>query len=628
MGVKVAALAHAGAGGRHEPNSGTIRTEVQRRSQYAAPLSAAGLLGGALLLYGCETAGIEALPYTAPPATAAVGGSVSSRDSDSDAGTPENRKDGGSISDSQARCAQIAAQNPVHAPLRRLTRFEYNNSVRDLLGDTTSPAKALPSEEIGNGFGNDADSQSVSGLLAEQLSAVAAAVAQRATAADAIGKLHRCIQNVKAENETACARNVLEQLATRAYRHALAVEDLDELMALYTSSRAEATFATALATAIEAVLQTPDFMYRIEFGELDPAQPERRRPSGAEMATRLSYLFWGSVPDAALTAAAESGELSTAAGVRTQASRLLADKKARPILRFFFDNLLPIATLAQLPRDAAVYPNFNANIGGLMREETQRVLEYEIFEGTGTWSGALTAPYTFVDETLAKFYDIPNVSGNDFRKVALDTNRRLGVLTLGGVMAGSTPSNHTNPVLRGSFVAQKLLCMPLALPTDPSILAKVKPPDPYSGKTARDRFGAHSKDPVCAGCHQFMDPIGLTFENFDAVGLYRTQENGVTIDASGHLPGSNQRVTGAVGLVRGLASSDTTQNCFVAHWLDFAYGRTLSAADPVDACTQEQVQQAFLASGGDVQKLLVDLTQTDAFLFLPPALSTDEKAKP
>ena len=532
-------------------------------------------------------------------------------------GTTPGKTPGGDATDQPTSACQGVEDTVGRSPLRRLTRFEYNNTVRDLVGDTSSPAKAFPSEEIGNGFGNDADAQNVSGLLAEQFSTVAQAIAERATAAEVIAKLDACATNLVADREEACARTIVTKLATRAYRRPLVSGEADALVGLYTAARTKAPFAVSLSTAIEALLQTPDFLYRVELGAPDAAKPERLRPSGPEMATRLAYLFWGSPPDAVLDAAAASGELLTNAGVRKQAERLLADPKARPVIRFFFDNLLPISSLSQLERDAMLYPTFNASIGGYLREETQRLLEYEIFEGSGTWPGALTAPYTFMNAPLAAFYGMSGVTGMDFTKVPVDTTRRLGVLTQAGVMAGSTPSNQTNPVLRGSFVAQKLMCRPLALPTDPNILAKVKPPDPYSGKTARDRYGAHSKDPVCVACHQFMDPIGLTFENYDAVGAYRTQENGVTIDASGSLPGTDTQVPNAVELARLIAASEDTQNCFALQWINYAYGRTLGDDQPADACLKEQVARTFRESGENVRQLLLNLTQTDAFLYLP-----------
>ncbi|MGK4008037.1 DUF1592 domain-containing protein [Sorangium sp. So ce1036] len=503
--------------------------------------------------------------------------------------------------------------HPGRAPLRRLTRFEYNNTVRDLLGDTTQPAFSLPSEDLGNGFGNDADTQSVSSLLAEQLGTVAEGVAQRATVTpEALARLAPCASDVTAANEEACARTIIERLAPRAYRRPLAAGEADELLALYTAGRADATFAVGVATVIEALLQSPDFLYRVEWGTPDPERPELRRPTGDEMATRLSYLLWGTMPDEELRMAAQAGELSTKEGVRAHAERMLADPRARRVIRFFFDNLLPISNLADLERDAETFPTFSRAIGSLMREETQRFLEHEIFEGTGTWPSILTAPYTFVNGPLAEFYGISGVTGDAFQKVPLDTTQRLGLLTQAGVMAGTTHSNLTNPVVRGSFVVQKLMCRVIPLPTG-EILEQVKPPEPYTGATARERYSKHSQDPVCAGCHKFMDPIGFSFENYDAVGLFRTTENDVTIDASGSVPGTEGTVNGPIELVRKLAETEEAQRCFAAHWVEFAYGLTLRAED---TCTREAVTAAFEASGYNVQKLLIDLTQTDAFHYM------------
>lgn len=515
---------------------------------------------------------------------------------------------------SNSACAK--ATEPSRSPLRRLTRFEFNNSVRDLLGDQTEPARAFPSEEIGNGFGNDADTQSVSSLLAEQYSKVAEGVALRATETPAaLAKLDPCTMSLTAANEVSCARSILDRLSTRAYRRPVLAAESEELLALFSAARAEAEFGVALATPIEAILQAPDFLYRLELGQADSSG--RRRPSGSEMATRLSFLFWGTLPDATLRAAADSGELVSADGVLRHAQRMLDDPRARSVTRFFFDNLLPIASLSQLVRDPMMYPEWRPEIGALMHEETTRFIEHEIFSGGGTWQGMLTAPYTFVNDALAKYYGMAPVQGAEFQKVAVDPSQRLGLLTQGALMAGTTTSNFTNPVIRGAFVARQLMCRPLRLPSDPNILAMVKPPDPYSGKTARERYSAHSRDAVCAACHQQMDPIGLTFESFDAVGRYRTTENGVNIDTSGALPGTQSTVQNALELVQALAQEEETQQCFVSHWLDFAYGRSLQPSDAADACLKEQVYASFKASGYNVKQLLLDLTQTDAFLYLP-----------
>ncbi|HWB81051.1 MAG TPA: DUF1592 domain-containing protein, partial [Nannocystaceae bacterium] len=386
---------------------------------------------------------------------------------------------------------------------------------------------------------------------------------------------------------------------------------------LYQAIRSDATFDVGLASVLEAVLQSPDFLYRIERGELD--DDGNLRPTGHEMATRLSYLFWGTMPDDELFAAAASGELSTAEGVLAQAERLLDDERSRPVVRFFFDNLLPVQGLSQLERDATRYPAYTPQVGASMREEAHRLLAYEIFEGSGTWSGVLTAPHTFVDEKLATFYGIDGITGDTFQKVDLDGEQRLGLLTQAGMVAGTIHSNETNPVVRGSFIVQKLMCTAIPLPTG-DILDQVKPPDPYSGDTARERFGKHSEDPVCAACHRFMDPIGLALENYDAIGQWRDEENGVTIDARGELPGLDGTFDGPIELVSAIATAEATHACFAHQWSSFAYGRTLDADD---ACVETAVADAFVASGSDIRQLLLDLTQTDAFLYLPIAPEED-----
>jgi len=509
-------------------------------------------------------------------------------------------------------CGPGLAEN---SPLRRLTKFEYNNTVQALLGDDTSPANAFPSEELGNGFGNDADAQAVSSLLVEKYVAVAEGVAARATATpEDLARLAACAGEVTEGTdrgvEDACALSFIEDFVARAYRRPLEEGEAEELFALQQLVRADATFATSMATVIEAVLQSPSFLYRVERGVVDGKG--RRRPSGYEMATRLSYFFWGSMPDEELFAAAQTDELLTNEGVLAQAERLLADPRSRTVVRFFFDHLLPISGLSSLERDEMLYPTFSAAIGASMTEETQRFLEHVIFESSGTWNEALTADYTFVNGPLAQYYGYEGVEGEEFQQVSLDTTQRLGLMTQGGVVAGTIHSNLTNPVVRGSHLVQKLLCIAIPLPTG-DVLDQVKPPEPDSGATARERYIQHSEDPVCASCHKLMDPAGFALENYDAVGLWRDTENGQLIDASGSLP-TGASVSGPVDLMRKLAAAPETYTCFSRHWGNFAYGRTL---DGGDKCLKEQIDSAFIESGNDIQALLLAITQTDAFLYLP-----------
>lgn len=538
--------------------------------------------------------------------TGADGGLTTSGTSSSDGGSA-----GGTTSVAPSDCS---TPHPNRAPIRRLTRFEYNSTVASLLGDTTFPANSLPAELLGNGFGNDADEQPVSSFLVEQYAAIAGQIAARATQPDRFGALVPCSANVTADTEAACARSFIEDFATKAYRRPVQPAEVDELLELERGVRASTTFPLSVASVIEAILQSPDFLYRPEFGVPDATHPNLLRPSGHEMASRLSYLFWGTLPDDELLAAAESGELLTDAGVLAQATRMIDDPKARAVIRHFFDYYLPLNTLTDLSRDTALFPTFNATIGSLMREETQTFLAYEIFDGPGSWPAALTAPYTFVNEELAKFYGMPGVVGDEFRRVDIDTTKRLGLLTQGGVQAGTTISNFTNPVRRGVFLLRHIMCVNLPDPPE-SIANEIAPPDPGSGATGRDRYSMHQQNAVCSKCHGVMDPPGYALENFDAVGLWRDQENGVTIDATGQLEILPEPFDGPVQLVTQIAESELTQHCFAENWLNFGYGRTLDAGD---SCSVAALQEAFTESGYNVKALLAALTQTDAFLYLSP----------
>jgi len=303
------------------------------------------------------------------------------------------------------------------------------------------------------------------------------------------------------------------------------------------------------------------------------------------------------------------------------------------MVAFFFDNLLPIPDLSGLTRDATAFPKWSSSIGSAMRSEVQRFLEYEIFEDTtqsaapyaaGSWPAILTAPFTFVNQALFSYYGSAtfasgtNVTGTNLTKVNLNTSQRLGLLTLGGMAAGSTISSNTNPVLRGSFVVNKLMCKNIELPVGFTPMA----PDPYSGKTARERYMKHSASDSCRPCHQFIDPLGFPFENYDAIGIYRETEKwtdkttnmtyDTPIDASGSVPGVDGTAKNAVELVQLLAKSSDVGNCFASHWMRFAYGRSLAEGD---ACNQQTVGNAFKEAGYNVKQLLLTLTQSDGFLF-------------
>jgi hypothetical protein len=533
-------------------------------------------------------------------------------------GSPASGGGGGTGLVAPTACAATPAPR---APLRRLTRFEYNNTLRDLLGETSSPGNAFPSELSGNGFGNDAESQPVGSELANQYMLVAEKIAAAVTQPDRIASLDACAAQITADSDAAseasCVRTVLTSLLPKAFRRTLVAGDVESFAGLFQSVRASSDFTTSLATTLEAVLQSPELIYKPELGTPVPEKPHLLRPTGDEMATRLSYLYWASLPDDGLRAAAAAGTLSTPEGVRAQAQRLLDDPRSHEVVRHFFDKLLPISELSSLSRDAVKYPAYTPKIGSLMRQETQTFLEDLIYSGgtAGTWPTAFQANYTFLNQELAAFYGVGGVTGEQFRKVDISGTPRRGLLTQAGILAGPIHTNHENPVVRGSFVVQKLLCFPIPFPSG-AIASKVTPPDPNSAATARQRFTQHSLDGVCRACHQHMDPVGYALENYDVIGQYRTQENGVDIDASGQteLLG-DVPFNGAVELSERIAASTDAQNCFATQWMSFGYGRTMQ--EDSEACSMHTVQNKFAESGYNIKELLLALTQSDAFLYLP-----------
>lgn len=499
---------------------------------------------------------------------------------------------------------------PPKAPLRRLTRFEYNNTVRDLAKVTDSPARLFPPEDVSNGFGTDARKLSASIDLVEKYFDTARSMAATLTSPERISELAPCAAAPAAADEAACIRTVIEGFVPKAFRRPLEAGEADGLAQLFQAVRASgSSFTSSLAAVLEAIFQAPEFLYRPELGKAVPGRADVKQPTDHEMASRLSYLFYGSMPDEELLQAASAGQLSNAEGVRAQAERLLKNDKARDVVRFFFDSLLPIQALGSLTRSEN-YGGFTQEIGHLLRQETQHFLADQVFSG-GTWPAALTAPHTFVNQKLATYYGITGVTGDEFQKVALDGIKRAGLLTQAGVLSGPIHSDPSNPVVRGVFVLDKLMCIKINPP--PPALGTIAPPDPAIGGTARDRYTAHSADPKCAGCHKAIDPIGFALENFNSVGQWQETENGKPIVVTVDSPDLGQ-FAGAVELGQRLSQSPGALACFATNWANFAYGRDTNEQD---ACTMLQLQSGFQSSGYTIKELLVGLTQTNTFLYLP-----------
>jgi len=499
---------------------------------------------------------------------------------------------------------------PPAAPLRRLSRFEYNNTVRELLFDSTEPGNALSVEPTPTyfGFDNDVASQTPTAEGVATYLSIAKAVARRATSAGTFAAWLPCAAGVTDGTAAACARTFVESFAPLAFRRALDSAELTELAELHASvMNSGGSFSDATAAVLAAVLAAPDFLYRVELGVPDPDGGARRRLRGEEMAARLSYLFWGAPPDAALRDAALGGELDSAAGVHAQSKRLLADSRSHAVVATFFDQLLELDQLGQLRREESVYtPAF----GQQLRAATQRFFEYEIFEKGAAWPAIWTAPEAFANAQLGPlYYGVSDLIGAPLQKVMLDPAQRLGFLTDPGVLIGFNPDGQQNPDQRGALVVNRLLCR--GIPSHPVPHMSLNLP----GATARERWASVASAAPCAACHREMDAVGLALERYDSLGRYRTQESGQPIDTQIELP-SLGVVDGAVELSRTLSTLPEIQTCFVQRWLEFSAGRQLDTTAE-DQCLSRSVNAAFAASGYDVPSLLLALTQTDAFLFLP-----------
>jgi hypothetical protein len=492
------------------------------------------------------------------------------------------------------------------SPIRRMTRFEYDQTVRDLLGDDTNPAHGFGAEEEAFGFNNNAAALITTQALAEQYMLAAEDVSLRAT--EPLSKNVAC--DPAGMGEEACAREFIESFGKRAFRRPLTDAERSMLFSQYQFGRAQEDFRLGIRMVIETALQSPAFLYRVEFGIPEEASAGVMPLTSWEMASRLSYFLWGTMPDDELFLAAEADRLRTPAEVEAQARRMLDHPNARALVAEFHRQWLDYERIANITKDAGLFPDWSPAIGDLMAEETGAFIENAIFDDSGTLSTLLGAPYSFMNEDLATFYGISGVEGSELQRVELDPAQRAGLLTNATLLVLNSHTNQTSPVLRGKMIREQFLCDTIA-PPPPN--ANTEAPEITPGSTGKDRFLQHTADPTCNTCHQLMDPIGFGFENYDTVARFRTEEAGKPIDATGELMATdvNGPFDGVVALAQRLSASDEVSACYATQWFRYGYGRKETEGD---SCTARELEARFKEAGGNIKELLVALTQTDAFL--------------
>ncbi len=497
--------------------------------------------------------------------------------------------------------------SPGPAPIRRLTRFEYNNTVRQLLDDTSNPADAFAPEEVALGWDNNAFALGVTPLVAEQYLNAAEALAEKATAD--LPKLLKCDPAITGEAK--CAQTFIDAFGKRAYRRPLTTEDRTRLTKVYTDNRAAFDFRTGISAVVQTALLSSSFFYRVELTPAGATGPVKLGPW--ELASRLSYLLWNSMPDDALFAVAESGALTTREQIAAQAQRLLADPKAKAVVRRFHQQWLGLTKADGLEKDKATFPTFTADLGPLFRQESERFIEQVIWQGSGDYRQLFTAPYTFINAKLSTFYGMDPVTGTAWQQVTPTVGERSGVLSQGSLMATLAKNNQTDPITRGKFVREHFFCQTLP---DPPPGVNVTVPVPTPNSSTRERFARHSSDPACSGCHLLLDKLGFGFENYDGVGKWRTTDTGRAVDASGEIAGTDVEgpFRGVRELGAKLGGSKDVRSCMTLQYFRFSYGR---GETDLDECTVKYLNDAFAKSGYRPRDLLVALTQTDSFLYRP-----------
>ncbi len=335
--------------------------------------------------------------------------------------------------------------------------------------------------------------------------------------------------------QTECAEDILIRLGTQAYRRPLTEVDLVALRTFYEAGAEIGGFESGIAFALQAMLASPDFVFRFEEPPEDYEPGESYRISDLDLASRLSFFLWGTPPDQALLDAVSRGALSSEEGLERQVVRMLADPRSEALGGRFAAQWLRLQDLEKVHPDRLMYPDFHQQLADAMQHETE-LFFYSLVREDRSFFDLFTADYTYVNERLAKHYGIPGITGNHFRRVELADERRRGLLGHGSVLTLTSHANRTSPVLRGKWVMEVLLGTPPP-PPPPGVpdLEQTEGSDGGRMLTTRERMEMHRSNPVCASCHKFMDPIGLALDNFDVTGKWRIRENGMPLDTQGEL---------------------------------------------------------------------------------------------
>ncbi|MGC8639141.1 MAG: DUF1592 domain-containing protein [Isosphaeraceae bacterium] len=526
----------------------------------------------------------------------------------------------------QADCGRDI--DPGRVTIRRLNRNEYNNTIRDLVGVDFRPADDFPSDDVGYGFDNIGDVLTIPPILMEKYLAAAESIAEHAimtgplhVPGNSLPASHRRIIFRTPRNSgeyQECAAEVMRKFLTRAYRRPVTGGEVAKLLRLVDLVVENGgSFEQGIQLAVQAVLTSPQFLFRVE---LNRGRRKTRGSKGKadglgvplndyEVASRLSYFLWSSMPDDELFSLAAAGKLHDEEVLTRQVRRMIRDPKASALVENFADQWLQLRILKSTSPDKALFPAFDEPLREAMRQESAEFFAAVMHENKSILD-FIDCDYTYLNERLAKHYGVPGVRGNTFRKVRLSGGQRGGLITQASVLTVTSNATRTSPVKRGKWVLEQILGTPPP-PPPPNVPLLAEDKKAVLSGTLRQRMVQHRANPSCANCHSRLDPPGFGLENYDAIGAWRDKDGTFPIDATGKLP-SGESFRGPAELKAILKTREREfTRCLTEKLLTYALGRGL---EDFDACTIDKIVEAVAAGQYRFDRLLREIVKSDPFL--------------
>lgn len=513
------------------------------------------------------------------------------------------------------------------SPLRRLTNRQYINTLESLFpgNDFSGVVSLLPADAARHGFENAAELQVPSAALIEGYQRTAVEVTNTVFPDGAqLTAVTGYEMPASRDGAGVIAEQLIADYGRRIFRRPLELAELERYGAIFStafaptedSSTVQEDFLVAFSITLQALLQSPNFVYVIEHGEgeAEAAAGSRVRLTSWEVASRLSYFVWDSMPDDILFAAAEADALRSADDVEEQVRRMLEDPRARPAIANFHRQWLGFDDVLSQMKDPGTYPEWSGAVSNSSHEQLLRFAEHAFFEGEGTVAELLTSSQIPVDANLAGLMGVAAPPEGEWHVIDVDPAQRRGVLTLPGFLAGQSHPVNPSPVLRGEFVRNHVLCSPI--PPPPDDVDSNPPEEGDEPITNRQRYDQFLENSDCSSCHTLMHGIGYPFEAYDSTGAFRTTDNGQPVDTRGELIAingmENTEVSSAVEMVELLANTQSTHSCVATQMFRNGFGRDPEGAGG-DSCTTDDLTQILVESQGDLRELIVELATSSDF---------------